>query len=239
MNKKVFLGVLSAGLLLLISGCGLFESASSKEETSKVTIEKDKAEALDLDLNIGAGELVVSSGTKEWVEGTIEYNYKNFKPEVSYELNGKTGKGVIKQPNLKKIKTGKTKNSWNLELNDKIPLDLTVNSGASKTELDLKGLELTNLDVNAGVGDITIDLGGKWNTSFDAAIKMGVGKTTIILPKDVGVKIKASKGIGKAEFVDFISKGNGVYVNEAYENADVIIDLETEMGIGEVIFKLE
>lgn len=239
MIKKVFMGVLSALLLLLISGCGLFESVTSKEENSKISIDKDKAKALDLELNIGAGELVVSRGAKEWVEGTIKYNSKNFKPEVSYKLKGKKGIGVIEQPNLKKIKTSKVKNSWNLELNDSIPLDLTINSGASKTELDLKGLEITNLEVNAGVGDITIDLGGKWKKSFEATIEMGVGKSTIILPKDVGVKIKSSKGIGSAEFVGFISKGNGVYVNEAYENAEVIIDLQTELGIGEAIFKLE
>jgi len=110
---------------------------------------------------------------------------------------------------------------------------------ASKTKLDLKGINLSGLDVSAGVGDITIDLSGKWKKSFNASLKMGVGKSTIILPADVGVKIDSSKGIGKAEFVDFISKGNGIYVNEAYEKADVIIKLKTEMGIGEAIFKLE
>jgi predicted membrane protein len=68
---------------------------------------------------------------------------------------------------------------------------------------------------------------------------MGVGKSTIILPADVGVQIKSSKGIGKTEFVDFISKGNGEYVNEAYENADVIIHVKTELGLGQAIFKLE
>jgi predicted membrane protein len=135
--------------------------------------------------------------------------------------------------------TGQLKNKWELNLNKAIPIDLTVNSGASQTKLDLKGLKLRSLDVDAGVGDITIDLGGKWSKSFDASLELGVGKSTIILPADVGVKIDSSKGIGKVEMVDFISKGNGIYVNKAYENAEVIINLKTEIGIGEAIFELE
>ena len=114
-----------------------------------------------------------------------------------------------------------------------------MNSGASKSNLDLKGLKLSNFEVNAGVGDMTIDLGGKWKESFDATLHMGVGKSTIILPKNIGVKIKSSNGIGKADFVGFISKGDGIYVNEAYEDADVMINLNTELGVGEATFQLE
>ena len=105
--------------------------------------------------------------------------------------------------------------------------------------MDLKGLNLSTLEVNAGVGDMTIDLGGKWEKSFDASLEMGVGKSTIILPKEVGVKIISSKGIGNTNFVGFISEGDGIYVNEAYKDADVIINLTTELGIGEVNFQME
>ena len=81
-----------------------------------------------------------------------------------------------------------------------------------------------------------LTLGGKWDKSFDAALALGVGKSTIILPNDVGVKIESSKGIGTADFVDFISKGNGVYVNEAYEDADVVINLNNRFRCGRSSF---
>jgi len=238
MKKKFFLGVMAATMLLLVSGCRTL--VNGKLESSKITIEKDKVKELDLELNVGAGELEVNKGTDDWVEGTIEYNHDKLKPEVSYKLKGDKGIGIIEQGNkLNNIKIGNIKNNWKLNLNNEIPIDLSVNTGASQTKLDLKGLNLSGLDVKAGVGDITIDLGGKWKKGFDATLEIGVGKSTIILPKDVGVKIDSSKGIGNTEFVDFISKGNGVYVNEAYEKADVIINLNTEMGIGETIFKLQ
>ncbi|MDR7079202.1 hypothetical protein J2Y03_004260 [Neobacillus niacini] len=240
MKKKILSSALAVSLLVVISGCGIF--ANGSEDNGRVTIEKDKAKELQLELNLGAGELNVEIGADEWVEGSINYNQDKLKPEFSYKLKGDKGIGVIEQENkglLDKIKIGELKNVWNLTLTDEIPLDLRVNSGASDTNLDLKGLNLKELDVNAGVGNITIDLGGKWNESFDAALALGVGQSTIILPKDIGVKIESSKGIGTADFVGFISKGNGVYVNEAYEDADVIINLQTDLGVGEAIFKLE
>lgn len=54
----------------------------------------------------------------------------------------------------------------------------------------------------------------------------------MVLPKDVGVIVKSSKGIGESHFVDLISKGDGVYVNEAYKTSDVIISIKTDMGVG-------
>lgn len=240
MKKVFFAGVLGLSMVVGLTGCGIF--ANGSEENGKVTIEKDKAKELQLELNLGAGDLNLEKGADEWVEGSIIYNENKLKPEVSYKLKGDKGIGVIEQENtgiLDKVNVGDLKNEWNLTLSDEIPLNLEVNSGASDTYLDLKGLNLKNLDVNAGVVDITIDLSGTWKKSFNASLALGVGQSTIILPEDVGVKIESSKGIGTANFVDFISKGNGIYVNEAYESADVIINLKTDLGVGEAVFKLE
>jgi hypothetical protein len=239
--KKVFvLGVMSVLMLIVVSGCQM--DVSGNEESFEVQVDKDHAKELEVELNIGAGELNVESGGKEWVEGTIDYNHKKLEPEISYKVKGDAGVAVIEQGEkglLDKINIGEIDNHWNLRLNDEIPMDLVINSGASETMLDLKGLELQNLEVNAGVGDISIDLSGDWQESFDATLDMGVGKSTIILPSDVGVKIEASKGIGKSNLVGFISQGDGVYVNDAYEDADVIINLKTNLGVGEATFKME
>ncbi|MBY0098857.1 hypothetical protein H0185_19000 [Mesobacillus maritimus] len=212
------------------------------EESFEVQVDKDHAKELEVELNIGAGELNVESGGKEWVEGTIDYNHKKLEPEISYKVKGDAGVAVIEQGEkglLDKINIGEIENHWNLRLNDEIPMDLVINSGASETMLDLKGLELQNLEVNAGVGDISIDLSGDWQESFDASLDMGIGKSTIILPSDVGVKIEASKGIGESNLVGFVSQGNGVYVNDAFKDADVVINLKTNLGVGEATFKME
>ncbi|WP_210367063.1 toast rack family protein [Bacillus sp. REN3] len=236
MKKAVGVGLAAISAVLLLSGCNntIFANGERNEE---IVVKKDGAKELEIVLDLGAGKMDVAGGADEWVKGNAIYKPKKIKPEVSYNLDGKVGKVEIAQQD--QIKLGKMKNEWDLKITEDVPVDLVVNAGASDTDLDLKGIELTNLEVNAGIGDITVDLGGDWKESFDVLISSGVGKMAVILPKDTGVRIKAEKGIGSSSFENLISKGNGVYVNEAYEDAKVQIDLEAEIGVGEVTFKAE
>lgn len=55
----------------------------------------------------------------------------------------------------------------------------------------------------------------------------------------VGVKLTTEKGIGSSNVEGLVSKGNGVYVNEAYDKADVVLEVNSELGIGEITFKLD
>jgi hypothetical protein len=239
MKKNIVVGLLITANLLWVAGCS--SVVLGNENNSNILIKKDKAERLDVTLNVGAGQLNVSEGTKDWVEGEIQYNVDDLKPKVSYKRSGDTGQVVIKQSkkDFSGINIGRVKNEWDLQLSDDVPMELEVNTGASDTTLNLQGLKLENLNVNTGVGNVTVDLSGDWQESFDVDLKMGVGQSTIILPSNVGVKIKSTKGIGHADFKGFKSIGNGVYVNEVYENADVKIDVHTDLGVGEANFVLE
>lgn len=203
-------------------------------------IEKDKAKSLDVEMNLGVGKLLVTGGTEEWLEGTVVEN-KKFKPELTYHLSGKKGKAIVEQQKsgFWNFSFGKAENNWKIALTDEIPVDLQVNAGVSDTELDLRGIELSHLEVGGGIGDIKINLGGKREKSFQTVLNLGVGKTTIILPKDVGVKITADKGIGNLDMDGFTKKNSNVYVNQAFEDSDVVIDIEAKMGIGEVKIRQE
>ncbi len=60
--------------LLLLSGCSSVFPEKTRDET--LLVEKDKAEKLEVDINLGVGELIVKKGAKDWVEGTAQYNIK-------------------------------------------------------------------------------------------------------------------------------------------------------------------
>jgi predicted membrane protein len=237
MKKTLFIGFVIGAIVFAASGCNAVVSGEVKEES--ISVKKDKAKELDVELNLGVGELTLSKGAEDWVEGSIKYNKKKLEPEVIYNRKGNKGEVTIEQKNMNSINTSNIKNEWNLELSDDVPMNLSVHSGASSTELDLQGLMLEKLNIDAGVGELHIDLGGAWDNSFETNIKTGLGAATVILPSEVGVKIKSEKGIGTSNVVGFISQGEGVYVNEAYENADVILTVNTEMGVGDITFKLD
>lgn len=237
MKKLVGLGVVIGTSALVLSGCFSFIPNKMREEA--ILVEKDKAKALEVDIDLGVGEMNVSSGAKEWVEGNAEYNVKKLAPQVDYDLHGDTGEVEIKHKDSTRLGLSNIKNTWAIQLNDSIPMDLNVETGASLANLDLQGLQLEKLDIEAGVGDLTVNLGGDWKKSFTTTIETGVGQTTVILPSKVGVKLTTEKGIGSSNVEGLISKGNGVYVNEAYDKADVVLEVNSELGIGEITFKLD
>ncbi|KPN96393.1 toast rack family protein [Lysinibacillus sp. ZYM-1] len=237
MKKLVGLGVVMGTSVFVLSGC--FSFIPSKMQEEAILVEKDKAKALEVDIDLGVGEMNVTGGAKEWVEGTANYNIKKLAPQVNYNLSGDTGDIEIKHKGSTKLSLSNIKNTWAIQLNDDIPMDLTVETGASLANLDLQGLQLEKLDIDAGVGDLTVNLGGDWQKSFTANIETGVGQTTVIVPSKVGVKLTTEKGIGSSTIEGLISKGKGVFVNEAYEKADVVLEINSELGVGDITFKLD
>lgn len=237
MKKLVGLGVMMGTSVFVLSGCFSFMPNKMQEET--ILVEKDKAKALEVDIDLGVGEMNLTGGAKEWVEGKADYNIKKLAPQVNYDVSGDTGEVEIKHKGSTKLGISNIKNNWAIQLNDDIPMDLTVETGASLANLDLQGLQLEKLDIEAGVGDLTVNLGGDWKKSFKANIETGVGQTTVIVPSKVGVKLTTEKGIGSSNVEGLISKGKGVYVNEAYDKADVVLEIKSEIGVGDITFKLD
>ncbi|KOP80146.1 hypothetical protein AMS59_01685 [Lysinibacillus sp. FJAT-14745] len=237
MKKFMGIGLIIGASVIALSGCNSVVPGKTKDET--ILVEKDKAEKLDVELQLGVGEITVEKGAKDWVEGTAQYNIDKLAPRVNYDLRGKTGIVSIDHKGSTSVRLGKIKNTWDIKLNEDIPMDLSIETGASDAELDLQGLQLEKLNIDTGVGDLKVDLGGNWKKSFETNIETGVGQTTVILPSEVGVKLTTENGIGSLDVEGFISKGKGVYVNEAYDKADVKIEVHSEMGVGEVTFKLD
>lgn len=237
--KKVLWFGLIGGFLLILGMYGynrIFASSLIEEQT----IKKDSASALNVDINIGVGDLYISGGADDWMEGTFDYTAKRYAPDISYKKKNDTGILKIKQQPLMTMGffKNKMKSDWDIQLSDDVPIDLNVDMGVSDTSLDLKGLQLNNLKIDSGVSDSTIDLSGDWPKSFQTKIAMGVGDVTLLLPKQTGVKLSVSKGIGTVSMDGFISQGNRIYVNEAYDSSDVVLDIQLDIGVGDVKIKL-
>jgi len=104
-------------------------------------------------IEMGAGTLGITNGASELIDGTVEYNVVNWKPEITRSSNSIT----ISQNNSSNvgIPDGDIKNDWNLKFGD-APIDLTVNAGAYEGKIDLSGLSITNLDISDGASKATV-----------------------------------------------------------------------------------
>lgn len=236
--KKVLWAGLIGGLLVILGIYG-YERFILPLQASEATIKKDNAKSLAVKVSFDAGVLSITGGADEWMEA--EFDYKNKKNAPKVKSSVKKDKHFItveQKPKVLSFNRSKLESTWDMQLNNNIPIDLDVDMGVSDATLDLKGIQLSKLKIDSGVSDSTIDLSGEWENDFSVNIKLGIGDMTILLPEQTGVRVKVSTGIGQTDMKGFTSLGNGVYVNEAYENADVKIEMKADVGIGNLALKL-
>jgi hypothetical protein len=108
-------------------------------------------------VQMGAGELKLRGGAEGLAEGEIDYNVASWKPTITNEngqltikqgpVNGKDGGWVTQGSDVV--------NTWNLKLGSS-PMNLTVNAGAYKGQMDLSGLHLRQLTVVGGASDSSL-----------------------------------------------------------------------------------
>jgi hypothetical protein len=84
-----------------------------------------------------------------------------------------------------------------------------------------------------GAGKTTVDLTGDYAQGFKASMQGGVGEAKVLLPSGVGVKAKAQGGLGKID-AEGLKRVGDSYVNDAYGESDVTLNVEVQGGVGEI-----
>jgi len=159
--------------------------------TDKITVAAPTSGQTRLTLSFGAGELTLSSGAKNLVEGTATYNIPDLKPEVTT-----TGNDIeVKQGNLKSILyPDRLKNKWDLKLGNS-PMDLTINAGAYNGTYDFGGVPLTGLTIKDGASNVNLKF-SQQNPGSMAIFHYETGASTVKM-----------YGLANANFDTLIFKG--------------------------------
>ena len=114
------------------------------------------ADPVKVTLRMGAGTLKLQSGADGLAEGTIDYNVPAWKPVLSSENGRLLIEQVMPQDQspsyLLSGKDNSIVNTWDLALGP-TPMELEIEAGAYKGEMDLSGLHLLNLRVSDGASD--------------------------------------------------------------------------------------
>ncbi len=104
-------------------------------------------------IKIGAGTLNVSGGSEGLVEGDVQYNISDWKPQLVANQDDVT----IQQSNIDTlhISTKNVVNDWIFKLGS-VPMDLNIQAGAYQGTLDLGGLSLENLYISDGASQAKV-----------------------------------------------------------------------------------
>jgi hypothetical protein len=217
---------------LCLSGCVVTSDARGRLQYESRAIDRDASDRVRVNLNMGAGDLKVSSGTQKLLQAYFNYNVPDLKPDVHYSTAGGVGDLTVEQPS-KHTHIGNMKYEWDLRLSDRVPLDIHVNFGAGQAQLDLGSLDLRGVEIDMGVGELQMDLRGNPKHDYNVRISGGVGEATVRLPENAGIDARASGGIGDIS-VRGLRKQGDRWLNDAYDGPGVKIHVDVQGGIGSI-----
>jgi hypothetical protein len=111
--------------------------------------------ATELVFKMTGGKFIITPDAEGLVNGSIKYNIEPWQPEIIRRDNY----FEIRQVNpfrLTGIPLGDIENNWELALTNALPLNLTIEGGASENLFDFSGLQLTRLKITQGASDTTL-----------------------------------------------------------------------------------
>jgi hypothetical protein len=228
------LAIMLVVVTLFVGSCGARGQQVGEMQRESQAVDLENARSVRAHLMMGAGELKVSGAADALMEADFSYNVADWKPKVGYNVNGEKGELRVEQGSGEDGRVGgDARNEWDLRFNDEVPTDLVVEMGAGESNLDLDSLALTGLDLEVGAGKTTVDLTGDYTRDFDASIEGGVGEATVLVPSGVGVRVRAEGGLGKINAEGFQREGQA-YVNDAYGDSEVTLDVDVRGGVGQI-----
>jgi hypothetical protein len=225
--------------VLALAGCYVPSPKLGKTETANEKVELAGAESVSVSVTLGVGKLKLAGGADSLLDARFEYNIPDWKPVVSYKVEDGRGRLIVEQPSrvVGAAWPGSVRYDWDMKLSSGVPMELEIDLGVGKSEVDLRGLNLRRFSLEAGVGEGSVDLSGPRPSDLDATIKAGVGKLTLLLPADVGVRVKAQAGLGHVNAGGLNADGDA-WVNEAWGKTKTSVRVEVQGGIGEVEMRL-
>lgn len=122
--------------------------------------------------------------------------------------------------------------SWQVLVNPRAPLDLSVDAGVGNSDLDLTGVNLEHLDFNAGVGNVSLTL--PRHSTYRANLDGGVGQLTVIVDPTSPIAIRVDTGIGSVRMPTSFRQEGKTYYSPGYESGLVASEIRINAGIGTI-----
>jgi hypothetical protein len=118
--------------------------------------------------------------------------------------------------------------------------DFDIKSGVSKFVGEkLNNANFKHMTFEGGVGSYYLDFAGDLRHEADVKIKIGLGAVTIIIPREIGAKVRYQESWFSNFSIDrdFDEEKKGVYVSPNYSSAEGRMNIYVESGLGSVKVK--
>jgi len=224
------LAVLVTGGVIWIAMSGI--SGAAREQ---MPISEPLGEASSLNVYIsnptGRVEIGSSDSPEMAIEGILSLAPRQ---TVDHRYQARNGVGDLQITSSGETFTlwvgGPDQPLWALKLNREVPIALTVNTSAGEQHIDLRGLEIENLDCSVAVGQLDLVLPEEGE--FNARLANSVGLIQVAIPPGALVEIRTdSVFLTKSIPAGFIVSGDLIYSPGAHRaNADIHLAIDQPIG---------
>ena len=203
MHKQASTALITLVSAIALTGCSIhigdfnastYKTGPTQTEKVSVPLPEDSKTVYNVELSPGVANVTVNPNAENLVQGTVDYNVPELKPIVNKSASGLT----VRVPEIKGSLPRNVQNDWKFSLGRGVPMNLTVNTGASQGEYDFGGLSLRSFTWRQGAA--------KANIKFSAPNPEPAGAFHF----EVGAAQATFSGLGNANFSDgFGSVGAG------------------------------
>ncbi len=245
-GRRSFLGSLLALVLIVAVFAGAFWLAwkgagagpvGTGEEISQALGVATEAEII-IEPAVGTLHVEALPESSSLIEGTVRLG-SGERLEREYKVEDGVAKFILQSEGVTIgpfIGVGDER-VWDLGLNTDVPLDLEISLGAGQSDVDLRGLTVSDLNVGFGVGQTTLTLPVRG--SFQAKVDGAIGQVIIIIPRGMEARVRLDTALVARQLPDGYRCQDDVCTSPGYTGGENRVDLEVDLAIGNVSIRTD
>ncbi len=192
------LGLVTIGAAVLLIAAapslGLTPSTDVVTETFREPVGLAETATVQLDLSVADASIEALAG-ENLIEAEIAH-----RGEIGFTVSGETSKTVrlhqVDEPFGFRINWPEANQlRWDVGLTGEIPLDLSIDCGVGRAEIDLGDLQIAEFNLDMGVGDVLLSL-PDMDSVYDATIHGGVGRLEIHIADGAAIALDVRGDVG-------------------------------------------
>jgi len=186
-----------------------------------------ETESCELRIDLGGLKLNIASGSNNLVD--VESNI----PDFNYTSTGKQNAKIhIKKDTY--LFNQRTNYGMDINLNNNLVWDFVLNTGATKGNFDFSDIQTSSMKINIGAAKLDLKFGSLLN-NVDVEINAGASSFNIYVPENTALKIDLDGALNDNNFSSIgLIKNDGYYYSPDYEKAVNKINMEIDMGVGNI-----
>jgi len=132
---------------------------------------------------------------------------------------------------------GPSEGIWRFQLTQEIPVNLTIETGASQLDVDLRDVQVQHIELKTGASNSNVTMPARGASVLD--VEAGMASINIRVPENIPARIRAEQGVSSIN-VDtnrFPRSASGFYQSPNFDTSADRVEVNIKAGVGSISVK--